>query len=77
MDNLGGRGSDSRRALPADGEVVASGDRERRCRTQVTARFETPVADLLARPPGNHHVLALGRWAAELRDYHELFVARR
>ncbi|MGE5236810.1 MAG: hypothetical protein ACM3O7_10715 [Acidobacteriota bacterium] len=69
-------GADLREAFLADGEIVASGDSERRCRTQVRLRLETPVADLLVRPIGNHHVLARGHWAAELRDYHELFVAR-
>jgi hypothetical protein len=30
---------------------------------------------LLAHPLGNHLVLTRGHWAAELREYHELFVA--
>ncbi len=68
-------GADLRDLFAADGEVVANGDSPERCRTQVTVRLETPVADLLARPLGNHHVLARGHLAAALRDYHQLFVA--
>ncbi len=60
----------------SDAEIIANGDNPQRCRTQVRLRLETPVADLLVRPVGNHHVLARGHWAAELRTYHELFVAQ-
>jgi hypothetical protein len=41
----------------------------------VTVRLDAPVAELLTRPLGNHLVLARGRWAADLREYHESFVA--
>jgi L-fucose isomerase-like protein len=68
-------GADLRAAFISDGEIVGGGESERRCRTQVTVRLDAPVADLLARPLGNHLVLARGHWAAELREYHELFVA--
>ncbi|MEW6335777.1 MAG: hypothetical protein AB1625_00115 [Acidobacteriota bacterium] len=68
-------GADLRDAFVSDGEIVGGGDSERRCRTQVTVRLESPVSELLARPAGNHHVLARGHWAAELLDYHGLFVA--
>jgi len=59
----------------SDGEIVGGGESEWRCRTQVTVRLDSPVAELLARPLGNHLVLARGHWAGELREYHELFVA--
>ena len=68
-------GADLRAAFISDGEIVGGGESERRCRTQVTVRLESPVAELLASPLGNHLVLARGHWAAELREYHELFVA--
>ena len=68
-------GADLRAAFISDGEIVGGGESERRCRTQVTVRLESPVAELLANPLGNHLVLTRGRWAAELREYHELFVA--
>jgi L-fucose isomerase-like protein len=64
-----------RELFAADAEIVAGGDNPQRCRTQVQVRLESPVADLLVRPIGNHHVLARGHWAADLRAYHELFVA--
>lgn len=59
----------------ADGEITGNGERPRRCRTQVDVRLAVSVAELLERPLGNHLVLARGHWAAELHDYHELFVA--
>jgi L-fucose isomerase-like protein len=68
-------GPDLRAAFISDGEIVAGGESEQRCRTQVRVRPDAPVADVLAHPLGNHLVLARGRWAAELREYHDLFVA--
>jgi L-fucose isomerase-like protein len=67
-------GAELRDLFASDAEVIGGGDREERCRTQVELRLVTPVAELLARPLGNHLVLVRGHWAAELRDYHELFV---
>jgi len=67
-------GADLRAAFISDGEIVGGGESERRCRTQVTVRLDSPVAELLAHPLGNHLVLTRGHWAAELREYHELFV---
>ena len=68
-------GADLRDLFASDAEVIGGSDSPQRCRTQVTLRLATPVAEVLKRPVGNHHVLARGHWAAELRDYHELFVA--
>jgi L-fucose isomerase-like protein len=68
-------GADLRALFVADGEILGSGDRPERCRTQVHVRLASGVRDLLARPLGNHHVLAPGVWADHLREYHELFVA--
>ena len=68
-------GADLRAAFILDGEIVDGGASEQRRRTQVTVRLDAPVAALLTRPLGNHLVLARGHRAAELRDYHELFVA--
>jgi L-fucose isomerase-like protein len=68
-------GADLRAVFISDGEIVGGGESERRCRTQVTVRLDAPVAELLANPLGNHLVLARGHWAADLREYHELFVA--
>jgi L-fucose isomerase-like protein len=68
-------GADLRAAFVSDGEIVGGGESERRCRTQVTVRLDAPVAELLTHPLGNHLVLARGHRAAELREYHELFVA--
>jgi L-fucose isomerase-like protein len=68
-------GEDLRALLAADGEVVAGGPaKPLRCRTQVTVRLGAAVRDLLAAPLGNHHVLAHGHWARDLREYHDLFV---
>lgn len=68
-------GADLRALFVSDAEVVGSGASPERCRTQVQVRLAADVRELLERPLGNHHVLAPGRWAAELREYHELFVA--
>ncbi len=68
-------GADLRDVFISDGEIVGGGESEARCRTQVTVRLQSPVGELLARPAANHHVLARGHWAAELREYHGLFVA--
>jgi L-fucose isomerase-like protein len=68
-------GEDLRALLAVDGEVVAGGPpNPLRCRTQVTLRLGEAVRGLLASPLGNHHVLAPGHWARELREYHDLFV---
>jgi len=40
----------------------------------VQVRLAGDVRELLTRPLGNHHVLAPGHWANDLREYHELFV---
>lgn len=67
-------GADLRQAFLSDGEVLASGRSERRCRTQVQVFLHERLAPLLERPLGNHHVLARGHWARTLRDYHDLFI---
>ena len=69
-------GADLRELFVADAEILGSGDNPERCRTQVHVRLDADVRTLVERPLGNHHVLAPGRWADELRDYHELFVAQ-
>ena len=68
-------GADLRALFVSDAEVVGSGASPERCRTQVKVRLAADVRELLERPLGNHHVLAPGRWADDLREYHELFVA--
>ncbi len=68
-------GADLRGLTAWDAEVVASGHHPARCRTQVQLRLAADVLELLARPLGNHHVLLPGHRAAELREYHDLFVA--
>ena len=68
-------GADLRGLFAADGEVTASGDDPNRCRTQARVRLDADLGELLTRPLGNHLVLARGHLSAELREYHELFVA--
>jgi L-fucose isomerase-like protein len=68
-------GTDLRALFVSDAEIVGSGDSPGRCRTQVQVRLAADVRELLTRPLGNHHVLAPGHWANDLREYHELFVA--
>ncbi|HVN30532.1 MAG TPA: hypothetical protein VMT45_00955 [Thermoanaerobaculaceae bacterium] len=68
-------GADLRALFVSDAEIVANGDSPERCRTQVLLRLAADVRELLTRPLGNHHVLAPGHWADDLREYHELFVA--
>lgn len=68
-------GADLRALFASDGEILGTGDSPARCRTQVLLRLAADVRELLTRPLGNHHVLAPGHWAEDLREYHELFVA--
>ena len=68
-------GADLRELFVSDAEIVGNGDHPKRCRTQVLLRLGAGARELLERPLGNHHILAPGRWAAELSEYHGLFVA--
>jgi L-fucose isomerase-like protein len=68
-------GADLRSLFAADSEILGNGASEERCRTQVRVRLESDVSTLLTHPLGNHHVLAPGHWADDLREYHALFVA--
>ena len=68
-------GADLRSIWVSDAHVEGGGANERRCRTQVVVRLAEPAGELLARPLGNHLVLARGHLAAALREYHDLFVA--
>ena len=68
-------GADLRSLFVSDAEVVGGGDNPARCRTQVHVRLAAGVRELLERPLGNHHVLTPGHWAADLREYHDLFLA--
>ena len=68
-------GADLRSLFVSDAEILRSGDNPARCRTQVQVRLAAGVRELLERPLGNHHVLTPGHWAADLREYHDLFVA--
>ena len=70
---IGGPGL--RGLFASDAVVVAGVAGDQRCRTQVRVRLEADVRDLLARPLGNHLVLAPGHWCDDLREYHELFIA--
>ena len=67
-------GADLRSLYAAEGEIVPCQASPQRCRTQLLVRLDADPGELLARPLGNHHVLAPGHWARELREYHELFV---
>jgi len=67
-------GQDLRELFLTDGELLANGNSELRCRTQIQLRLQNEVGELLERPLGNHLVLIRGHWAKLLREYHELFV---
>jgi len=67
-------GGDLRELFLADGELLANGDSELRCRTQIQVRLHSDVRELLERPLGNHLVLVRGHWAGLLREYHDLFI---
>jgi L-fucose isomerase-like protein len=67
-------GGDLRALVVSDGSLLDSGDHPQRCRTQALVHLERPVMTLLERPAGNHHILARGAWADDLRAYHALFV---
>ena len=68
-------GADLRDLFVSDADVVATGDRALRCRTQVEVRLASDAGVLLTRPAGNHHVLIQGHWAARLREYFDWWVA--
>ena len=71
---LGGRGLEQ--AFVAEGQAVPSSPREDLCRTQVDVTLApADVAEILARPLGNHLVLVPGHRAARLRDYRDWAVA--
>jgi len=72
LARIGGR--DLQELFLTDGELLANGDSELRCRTQIQARLQCDLRELLERPLGNHLVLIRGHWAQLLREYHELFV---
>jgi L-fucose isomerase-like protein len=67
-------GAELRELFLADGELLANGNSELRCRTQVQVRLHSDVRELLERPLGNHLVLIRGHWAERLREYHDLFI---
>lgn len=71
---LGGRKLE--RIFLAEGEAIPIPRREDLCRTQVDVRLEpAAIAELLARPLGNHLLLVPGRRAARLRSWWEWAVA--
>lgn len=71
---LGGRALEQ--AFVAEGHAVPAAPREDLCRTQVDVTLAPgEVAELLARPLGNHLVLVPGLRAARLRDYRDWAVA--
>ena len=71
---LGGRALEQ--AFVAEGHAVPATPREDLCRTQVDVTLAPgEVAELLARPLGNHLVLVPGLRAARLRDYRDWAVA--
>jgi L-fucose isomerase-like protein len=70
---LGGRALEE--AFVAEGDAAPASPREDLCRTQVDVTLApSDVAQLLARPLGNHLVLVPGRVAARLRGYREWLV---
>jgi L-fucose isomerase-like protein len=70
---IGGTGMD--RLFLAEGQAEPAGPDEALCRTQVDVTVgPEAVAELLARPLGNHLVVVPGRHAAWLRGYHDLVV---
>jgi L-fucose isomerase-like protein len=72
---LGGRALED--AFVAEGHAAPATPREDLCRTQVDVTLApSDVAQLLARPLGNHLVLVPGRVAARLHGYREWLVAR-
>lgn len=72
LARIGGAGL--RELFLSDGELLANGDSELRCRTQIQLKLHADVRELLDRPLGNHLVLIRGHWADALREYHALFV---
>ena len=59
-----------------DAALVANTDWPDLCRTQVEVEIgRAALEDLLARPLGNHVILAAGHHAATLRRWHEAMIA--
>ncbi len=71
---LGGAGLDA--AWIADGDIVGTSEEPDLCRTQVTVELhDRSVGELLARPLGNHVVLAAGHHRARLERWFDLAIA--
>lgn len=71
---IGGERMQEMRAL--DAALVANTDHPDLCRTQVEVEIgREALEDLLARPLGNHVVVAAGHHAATLRRWHETMIA--
>ncbi len=71
---LGGAGLDD--AWIAEGDIVGAGDDPDLCRTQVTVELhDRAVDELLARPLGNHLVLAAGHHRVRLERWWDLAIA--
>ncbi|GAB4283342.1 MAG: fucose isomerase [Coriobacteriia bacterium] len=69
-------GARMERLWVAEGEIVATGDEDDLCRTQVDVRLTSgSVRDLLTAPLGNHVVLVRGNHEKVLRAYWDLAVA--
>jgi L-fucose isomerase-like protein len=69
-------GADLEECWTAEGDIIATGDDAGLCRTQVTIALSTGnVGDLLARPLGNHLVLAAGHHEERLRRWWRFAVA--
>lgn len=61
------------RAWIAEGEIVATGEAEDLCRTQVTVRVDDgDLGELLRAPLGNHLVVVRGRHATRFRAWHDM-----
>ena len=67
-------GKDLRELYLVEGALIANGDSDLRCRTQIQVRLQGGTRELLSKPLGNHLVLIRGHWAAQLREYHDLFI---
>ena len=60
---------DLSRAFVAEGELIRNQAKPDLCRTQLLVRLAHPsdTGYLLTKPIGNHHVIAIGHHAADLR----------
>lgn len=59
---------DLKRYYVTEGDVLENLDDKSLCRTQIRVKLDTPVAELLKTPCGNHHIIMYGEHAETIKS---------